>query len=928
MEVAAEIAPNGPEKAVCFGTLALQLRSYFQDTGNPEHLNRAVHCLEKAVHLAPSHPDRPKHLANLGSILLERHLNSDKIEDLSYGLKILCEASDSISSGEPMWLAMNLNIATANSFLFSRTQNFDYLQIAIEKAEELLSQQSRFEVPDQLGYLHCNLARWLCLRADGNPVSDSDPFFSNLMTDQDPVFTDQMLWVLGESRSSTRRYKGSEADVDRALYLTNNAIESINSGHPEWAGFHATLGKVYMHRAAMFMTRPDLDRNFHSELDLAVQAQEVALQFLPPNNPTRASVLEQMVGAISMISDRTNDPVLKKKAVELCRQGLDCAQARIRIHIRLAATLGTILLGSHDYVEGSEMLEKAVQLLPKACPRSSSSDDKQKFLKSHFGLASMAASALLNSSASPSHALGVLERGRGVMAGLFLDARTGLDDLKRAHPVLASKFEVLGEQLNADSKTNEKAFRPHAEPEVSELGTSQMNFKINLHHEFDELVETIRQQHGFSDFLLPATTAQMMEAAVDGPIVVINTSGYRSDAIIIERTQITSIRLPNMHWVQVQGIARRMQHLASFDYRSSRELTPLLEWLWLVAARPILDHLGFSHSPKDDNWPHVWWIPTGGLAHLPIHAAGMHSKTSSDETVLDRVISSYASSVRSLIHSRQGAVQKDSINDQQALLISMAETPHQSSLPFAVAEIRTIEPLVRDIGLTIASDKSPGSTDEVLNLMKTSRILHFAGHGMSDAQDPSESCLLTTDWEYNPLTVRKLRQEGLQDTSKFLAYLSSCSTGAIKNLKMTDESTHLINSCQLAGFRHVIGALWEVSDPHCVEVARLVYQTLKEDGLVDMVVAKGLHIAIRSIRKSCQSGSSRNPTSSKIEEDNVMETNLENELEELTRELETFGIFSREGSDEQRDAVPINAPRRQQEHFDSFLWVPYVHYGA
>jgi tetratricopeptide (TPR) repeat protein len=917
MEVAAEIAPNGPEKAVCLGTLAGHLRLYFQNTGHQEYLDRAIFCEEQAVHMIPDHSDLPHHLANLGSLLLDRYQDFKTSEDLRHGLKDLLEASSLISSSNFLWSAVNLNIATANYLLFKRTNDFHYLHAGIETSEKLLSEKSHFRIPLQSEYLHCNLALWLCYRADGNR-----------QVELESVLMNRVLAAIEKTGSSLWSYKGSVADVDRALHLMKTVIRSIDRGHPEWARFHKTLGDVYMHRVMMFMTRPDLDRSINSELDLAIQAQEVALQFLSPENPSRTSAVEGMIGALFIRSEISPDPGFEKKAVELCREGLSCSLNRPQIQIRLATVLSAWLMGSCNYLEASQVLENAVQLLPKACPRSSSSDDKQEFLKSCYGLAPMAAGVLLSSGASPSHALEVLERGRGVVTGLFLDARTGLDDLKRGHPGLASKFEFLGEQLNADPELNEKAFRSLTEANTSQPRTSHMNFRINLHRDFDQVVETIRQQPGFSDFLLPATTAEMMNAAVDGPIVVINASRYRSDAIIIERKQISSICLPHMHWLQVEVLSERMQGLASFDSRSSKFLTPLLEWLWLVAARPILDHLGILCSPKDDNWPHIWWVLTGALTHFPIHAAGMHSKISSDETVLDRVISSYASSVRSLIHSRQGAVQKDSTKDQQALLISMSKTPHQSPLPFAVDEIRTIEPLIRDIGLTIASCKNPESTDEVLNLMKASRILHFAGHGMSNAQDPSESCLLTTDWEDNPLTVKKLRQEGLQDTSKFLAYLSSCSTGAIKDLKMADESIHLINSCQLGGFRHVIGALWEVSDQHCVEVARLVYQTLKEDGLIDVAVAKGLHRATRSIRESCQGGNSRSASTPKIKEGHGMENELENQLEELTREFETFGISSRETSDKQRDAVPIKAPRRQQEQFDSFLWVPYVHYGA
>jgi len=41
------------------------------------------------------------------------------------------------------------------------------------------------------------------------------------------------------------------------------------------------------------------------------------------------------------------------------------------------------------------------------------------------------------------------------------------------------------------------------------------------------------------------------------------------------------------------------------------------------------------------------------------------------------------------------------------------------------------------------------------------------------------------------------------------------------------------------------------------------------------------------------------------------------------------GISPEVGADKERDAVPIAARRRpMEEQIDSFLWVPYVHYGA
>jgi len=114
--------------------------------------------------------------------------------------------------------------------------------------------------------------------------------------------------------------------------------------------------------------------------------------------------------------------------------------------------------------------------------------------------------------------------------------------------------------------------------------------------------------------------------------------------------------------------------------------------------------------------------------------------------------------------------------------------------------------------------------------------------------EPSQSCLLLKDWESNPLTVGDLRDHRLQENPPFLGYLSACSTGANEADQLVDEGIHLVSALQLAGFRHVIGTLWEVSDEHCVDVARVVYEMIRNEGMTDMAVCRGLHRAIRALR--------------------------------------------------------------------------------
>ncbi|KAF5853716.1 hypothetical protein GGP41_006497 [Bipolaris sorokiniana] len=72
----------------------------------------------------------------------------------------------------------------------------------------------------------------------------------------------------------------------------------------------------------------------------------------------------------------------------------------------------------------------------------------------------------------------------------------------------------------------------------------------------------------------------------------------------------------------------------------------------------------------------------------------------------------------------------------------------------------------------------------------------------------------------------------------FLAYLSACSTGPNNNTStlLVDENIHHISSFRLAGFRHIVGTLWDVQDEYCVDTARVFYGTLRDEGISDDAV--------------------------------------------------------------------------------------------
>jgi len=208
------------------------------------------------------------------------------------------------------------------------------------------------------------------------------------------------------------------------------------------------------------------------------------------------------------------------------------------------------------------------------------------------------------------------------------------------------------------------------------------------------------------------------------------------------------------------------------------------------------------------------------------------------------------------------------------------------------------------------------------------RYIPFRCHGYTDDTDPSGSYLLLEDGKSDTLTVANLLEMNLRERSPFLAYLSACGTGRIKDEKFVDESIHLISACQLAGYRHVIGTLWEVNDEICVEMAKLTYEGIRDRGITDESVCWGLHTAARKLRDRWLSMPVKAERGSKLTRDEdaslgvggvgARANNGDQRDARLPRD-----IVSCDDNDKKRDIVSCD-----DDDKETGLWVPYVHFGV
>jgi CHAT domain-containing protein len=225
---------------------------------------------------------------------------------------------------------------------------------------------------------------------------------------------------------------------------------------------------------------------------------------------------------------------------------------------------------------------------------------------------------------------------------------------------------------------------------------------------------------------------------------------------------------------------------------------------------------------------------------VPLHAAGRHDGTG--RSVLDQFTSSYTPTLRLLLHARADASPVS--RGGPPLIVALPETPGQPPLPGAAVEA---DDFIRQFSSACQLRGADATVDAVRRLLRYSPLLaHFACHGTQDVIEPSAGRLLFHDGPLSITEIAALRLDAAE-----LAYLSACQTST-GSIQLSDEAITLATAFRLAGYRHVIGTLWNISDRHAPNVARQVYQQLthSETGGIQLDGASAaLDHAVVALRK-------------------------------------------------------------------------------
>ncbi|KAI1360411.1 CHAT domain-containing protein [Xylaria arbuscula] len=840
--------------------LALRFTNRAAITASLVDVSTSIQYANQAASTAlESDKHRGMFLKSLGGAFRQRFELTGSINDLDEAVEHCTAAVAACDPNHFAWSSCFSSLSNALGRRFEMTGSLEDINRAVEAAGVYV------EGGGQSGLDFINLCCWLMARSER--TGSEEDLDRAIDASPEKGYTQHIAFAnLGRCHLMRFDHFHSPQSLDLAIEATTKAVELSAEGHSQRSRWLSNLG--------MMLSRRSQHNGSRNDLDSAIQAARQAIEAHHPDG--RKSTFLLNLGEFLRIR---YEEYGSEDDRELClasyMDGWDCRDGPPAERVLLAKRASEILIAKEDWPKSASLLKAAVQLLPLVSPRALQNTDKQYRLGTYAGLTSNAAAASLNAGDEPIDALQLLEAGRGIISSSVMDMRIDVSELEQQHPELAANFNALREVLDPP--------REETNTPSNDFSVSQTSLRRNAEQNLDRVLKKIRAKPGYHDFLLPPPREELLAAADPDPIIIVNLSTIRSDAFIIYKSQIKLVPLPDLRVVDVQKWSIKLYPA------SSLRTDQMLKWLWDTTCNPILEALASQLPPHCNGQPHVWWIPTGHLSRFPLHAAGYH-KLESAKSVLDVVVSSYASSVKALLQGRRKSAQLSSSQNHDSLLaVTMQHTPglpsHQA-LPYVEAEWDMLNQIWSMAKTKMNLTRPLARKSEVLEQMPSSKIFHFAGHGSSNPHEPSKSFLLLEDWQTDPLTVGDLRDCRFQKDPPFLGYLSACSTGANKAARLQDEGIHLIGALQLAGFQNVVGTLWEVSDKHCVDVARVVYQTLRDEGLTNIAVCRGLHRAQLALRDA-----------------------------EIRRAKPTRTVKAVDSDDE-------------SDGDKNWFWIPYVHYGV
>lgn len=555
---------NSKDLHLWFTNLGTTLISCFEHSGDIGELSEAISSFRKAVRLTPPNDPRlPRRLNNLGYSLLYRFMRNRVLEDISEAITLLRKAvensSNSYASLHVAVFINNLSLALQERFRFQGdivdlTQAISQQHKAIE-----LTPPGHAYLPSQVGTLGLLLLdRFEHGGKDKNLKDVSEAITSFQEAVQHSHGRSSLpAWLNNLALAFRKRFEftGNFADLSEALTLQEKLIQLTPEGHSDLSHWHSNLGHLMK-----------------------------ALYTHTNDGAHVASAISHYRQAATL---NTGIPFIRLTAA---RKWAQCSQ-------------------QYDSSQTLEAYGIAINLLSEFVGMNESVEARHASVGDMSNLISAAAAAAF-SFGRIELALEWLEQGRcivwtqlGQLRNPLHDLRTKRQDLAKQLQQVSSKLEKSGSRdLNARAMTESPEKKISLEEEAIE--------HIKLANEWGQLLEEVRRESGFSNFLRPRKSSEILtQLPLDGPVVLINVHEHRSHALaLIPYTTPVVIQLQSISdkWaldlgsrlvvcLSAAGVGREAYRAARPKMKSSESIRDILRVLWTDLVKPILDAIGLGY---------------------------------------------------------------------------------------------------------------------------------------------------------------------------------------------------------------------------------------------------------------------------------------------------------------------------------------------
>ncbi|ERF72991.1 hypothetical protein EPUS_08848 [Endocarpon pusillum Z07020] len=836
--------------------LSNRLGTVFSSTGLLSDIEEAISLAQEAVDLVPpSHPGRPGWLHNIAQHLRSKAEVAEPAECLGKAIDLERQAIGSVGIDHVDLHFLLGGLSSCLSARYRMTGTTGDLEEAIHAGRGAVAATKKGST-DHLAYLN-NLCNRLVTRYDEskNPadIEDAIAAISEALT----VSPNDAVYVSTLGNALFRRYEvaGDKKDLDESICYAKKAIQLHPRTDVRGIGCLHNLGL----RLAFKFTLSS-KKDFEA-LESALRIAQECVDATPTGHPALSGYLYQLGLCLThqvqrdISIDRLEEAVRAyDMALSAFQRSFSAAGATPRARIRAGKALAAGLLGNKNWAEAYQVLKVTVELFQKVSSRSLAGEDQQRMLSGFSGISAWAASAALYAGLGPAPALETLEAGRGIISSLAMNARNDVTDLASVHPGLASEYEQARAAIASAGLNSEDIGEAGLKAHMCDLAKLQQQKVARL----EQVEADIRLLEGFERFQLPPTSGHLVDLAKHGPLVCFNVTCYRSDAFMVTSYGIQSINLPDLQLATLEANVQRIMgpdRLSKSSIlersKSNKDMRLILCWLWEVAVQPVLHKLELLAPDGVSQLPRLWWVTSGYMGLMPLHAAGDYEKENSKDCTAHYVVSSYISNFKALVYARNREGKGRHLDTKHLLVVSMPTTPDVRWKPLNVAgEIAAIERSHRGTQRTQIELTLPSARD-VLERLRSHNIVHFACHGDPDAENPSESSLILCrdPGAIDRLTVKQVSE--ITNTEAQLAYLSACSTAQHYSSGLMDEAIHMASAFQLIGYPSVVGTLWEADDSASAKVAEAFYEQLAIVGdhvKTSDIAARALHFATLTIR--------------------------------------------------------------------------------